>query len=451
MRLESKTYLQFAHFSNLTNWSVQHNLEQKASYSDQYKLIPIGSFLSRSRTILNIKDDSAYQRVTVKIRNGGVYLRDIKKGCEIGTKKQFVVSDGQFIISKIDARNGAMGIIPKELSGAIVTNDFPLYDINTSIINSKYFVLIITTDRFLRFVQSCSSGTTNRQRIDMDVFLSQKIPLPSLAKQNKLVEEYNSRIREAEVLELQAKDLEKEIEDYLFEKLKVKKMKQLVFEKCKLNLFYYSDFIDRWDINKISTTVINNTFKSIYPIFTLGEVLKFESRSWDKKKCNSETFEYIELNSVHPLNGIVKTSTMLTKNAPSRATQIVKSGDLIIGTTRPYLKKFAIIHEKDNNKVASSGFQVIRQDKNYNLNFVIEFLFSDLAVQQFEFYMTGALYPAITSKDLKKVQIPFPPQSLQDEIANHIQNIRDNIKSFLQCAEKKRKDAIIEFENEIFK
>ena len=34
-------------------------------------------------------------------------------------------------MSKIDARNGAYGIVPAELEGAIVTNDFPVFDVDT--------------------------------------------------------------------------------------------------------------------------------------------------------------------------------------------------------------------------------------------------------------------------------------------------------------------------------
>ena len=38
------------------------------------------------------------------------------------------VSKGQFILSGIDSRNGAFGVIPDELDGAIVTNGFWYFD-----------------------------------------------------------------------------------------------------------------------------------------------------------------------------------------------------------------------------------------------------------------------------------------------------------------------------------
>ena len=63
----------------------------------------------------------------------------------------------KFIFSKIDARNGAFGIIPEELDGAIVTNDFPVFDIDETIINPTFLLLVTTTKAFVKFVQSLNT------------------------------------------------------------------------------------------------------------------------------------------------------------------------------------------------------------------------------------------------------------------------------------------------------
>lgn len=163
-------------------------------------MMRIGEFLKRNKTAIFIEDDKTYKRVTIRVRNGGVVLRDELTGENIGTKRQFVVSRGQFILSKIDARNGAMGIIPEFLDGAIITQDFLAYDIDKSRINPQYLVLVSTTKQFIDFCQSCSSGTTNRQRVDETRFLNIKVPIPSLEEQDKLVEEYNKLIAIADKL-----------------------------------------------------------------------------------------------------------------------------------------------------------------------------------------------------------------------------------------------------------
>lgn len=446
MQAATKTYLHFVMFSDLINWSVQYMLDTKFSYADKYELVEIGTFLKRNKTAIEIEDDEEYKRVTIKINNGGVFLRDIERGINIGTKKQFIVSEGQFLLSKIDARNGAFGVVSKEVNGAIITGNFWTFDVDYSKINPHFLSLITTTPEFIKFSENASNGTTNRHYLQEELFLAQKIPLPSLEEQKQIVENYNANIRQAEVLEQQANDLEKEIESYLFDVLGIESEEKKPFVKGVLNFVPFSSFIDRWDLYKLTSAIS----KTSYPIKTLGEVLNFVSRSWKKSQHNSEEFEYIELSSINSLQNISETIIVRVDKAPSRATQIVNKGDLIIGTTRPYLKKFAIVDEKHNANIASSGFQVIAPSSNYNISFVLEFLLSNSAVKQFELFMTGALYPAITNKDLKRVQIPFPPLNIQEEIANHIQTIRMEIKNLRHNAEESRKKAIKEFEQKIF-
>ena len=158
-----------------------------------------------------------------------------------------------------------------------------------------------------------------------------------------------------------------------------------------------------------------------------------------------------EIGSVEPLRGIVNAEELSTDKAPSRATQIIKEGDLIIGTTRPYLKKFAIVPSEYDSCVCSSGFQVIAANKNYSLNFLYEYLHTYLAINQFEFYMTGALYPAITNKDLKKVLVPFPPLEIQNDIVQYIQVLKEKVQSLIQQASIAHTTAKKRFETQIFK
>jgi len=243
-------YLKIIDFVQLENWSVQGLLDSKFNYSNKYEQARIGDFLIRSRNMVNIEDDEEYNRVTVKIKNNGVILRDTEKGVNIGTKKQYRASAGQFIISKIDARNGAFGIVPNELHNAIVTNDFPLFDVNTKKINPLFLLLITTTKVFIKFAQSCSSGTTNRQRMDIDLFLNQKIPLPKLPEQETIVSNYYSKIREAEELEKQANDLEGEIEKFLYTELGLEKEhKRLVVHKGLQ--FISFEIVAEWGLDKL--------------------------------------------------------------------------------------------------------------------------------------------------------------------------------------------------------
>ena len=77
-----------------------------------------------------------------------------------------------------------------------------------------------------------------------------------------------------------------------------------------------------------------------------------------KKVFNAEdTIEYIDISSVDNFaNEVSSTISYLLKNAPSRAQQCVKKGDILLSTVRPNLKNIAIIQIDKNNLVASTGF-----------------------------------------------------------------------------------------------
>ena len=447
--LNAMKYISTVPFSGLFNWSVQYLNDSKISFSKAYPMMRIGEFLKRNKTAVTIQDGVKYKRVTIKVRNGGVVPRDEVMGENIGTKKQYLVSEGQFILSKIDARNGAMGIVPAELNGAVVTQDFLPYDIDITKVNPQYFVLVCTTKQFVEFCQSCSSGTTNRQRVDEAQFLNIKVPIPSLAEQNKLVKEYNTQISLARNQMEKARLEELEIHTYVLSKLGIKLPNNKSSQKansCGLMSFVNYKDVDRWEMwskeQYIHTMLNQSTYKSI----KLG-TLDFIGRSWKK---DSENFRYIEMSDVDPIVGIVNDTIISTNDAPSRATQSVNTGDLIIGTTRPYLKRFAIVTSKHNKCICSSAFQVIKPNKNYNLEYVYYFLQTQLAIMQFEAFMTGALYPAINTSDLGRIKIILPPLSVQEMIARYANKKRAKAKQYILQSKIEYADALTNFETQIF-
>ena len=151
----------------------------------------IGDILTRNKTGAVVQDDVEYRQVTIRTNYKGVVLRGSQYGSSIGTKNQFVVSSGQFILSRIDARNGAFGIVPDELEGAIVTNDFLAFDINENEVEREFFNIFLQSPVFLDACIKASRGNTNRKRVDERFFLDYQIALPPLAEQLKLIDRFN--------------------------------------------------------------------------------------------------------------------------------------------------------------------------------------------------------------------------------------------------------------------
>ncbi|WP_258099551.1 restriction endonuclease subunit S [Marinoscillum pacificum] len=154
------------------------------------KSYTISDFLRRVKNPIDLDDSTSYKRVTIKTNHQGVYLRDTEIGARIGTKKQFVINGGDFILSKIDARYGAFGIIPQELDGAIITGNFWTYRVDTSLVDSEWFFYFTHSYNFIEICKESSAGTTHRKYLDETRFLNHKIDLPSISDQAKMVKRY---------------------------------------------------------------------------------------------------------------------------------------------------------------------------------------------------------------------------------------------------------------------
>ncbi len=450
-KLASMNYLNIISYRDLFNWSAAHLLGNGLCFTKRYPFVRIGALLKPNRNIISVEDNVVYKQVTLRTNGGGAVLRGVKVGKDIGTKKQYQITTGQFIMSKIDARNGAFGIVDDSLNEAIVTGDFPVFDVDKEKLNSAYLHLLSSTKQFIRFAQSCSRGTTNRQRIDIKQFLNLQIPLPSLEEQNAIVANYKNSLSLVDQYEQQAEQINNSINTYLLQELGLNtalSTQEHVKRNYKYLLFAnMKDMLERWDIYNMTNSIFNVLEHAKYPVVSIGNTYALITRTWRK---TGETFRYVELGDVSPLYGITNAQTLDTKKAPSRATQTIQAKDLIIGTTRPYLKRFAIVTDDYANNVCSSGFQVIAPNDRYNLQFLYEFLKTEVATKQFEHYMTGALYPAITNKDLRKIQIPLPPLDVQNKIVAHISKLKENIKSLRALASTTRTAAIQQFEKTIF-
>ncbi|MBO7636873.1 MAG: N-6 DNA methylase [Paludibacteraceae bacterium] len=160
---------------------------QKVSFNSKYPTVRLSDLLTPSEEKIQIQDDVLYNRITVRLNGKGITLRDCVRGAEIGTKRQFVVHTGQLVVSKIDGKSGAMAIVPEEFDGAVVTPDFPVFNINTNRVHPDYLLLVICHPAVLQRIMSTTSGSTGRRRMSVPRFLAMQIALPSLSEQEVLM------------------------------------------------------------------------------------------------------------------------------------------------------------------------------------------------------------------------------------------------------------------------
>lgn len=150
------------------------------------RLVPLGEVLDFAGVPERITHPAGETFVTVKLNGGGAVKRVIKDGKVPVAFTGYRIRQGQFLYSRIDARNGAFALVPRELDGAVVSKDFPVFDVKSERIDVRYLIHFVAAGRLQREIQTLSLGATNRQRITEQRFLAFELPLPPVDKQRRI-------------------------------------------------------------------------------------------------------------------------------------------------------------------------------------------------------------------------------------------------------------------------
>lgn len=189
---------------DMDDWNVQPFFNTTPiKFKESLHEVRLFDVMSIASNWILLDDNTQYKRLTVKLFNKGITVRDVVLGKDVGTKKQQIVRTGQFVVSKIDGKSGAFAFLPSELDGAIVTQDFPVFDIDTSLVMPEYLELVLSNQSMLEYIKSTCSGSTGRKRLSISKFLNIRIPLPLIEEQKKYVDKIIELRRQRAMLDQQ--------------------------------------------------------------------------------------------------------------------------------------------------------------------------------------------------------------------------------------------------------
>jgi len=196
------------------------------------------------------------------------------------------------------------------------------------------------------------------------------------------------------------------------------------------------------ETEKIMQAALNEIFSRVQE--KGWEWKKLRELTWiNREKRNpavempNEEFIYIDISSVESGTGrILNVKKILGKDAPSRARRVVHTNDIIMSTVRPYLRSFAIIPQKYDNQICSTGFAVLSCRQDILPKYLLYALFSDTVIQQCNEMMIGAHYPALRIDQVARIKIPVPPLKQQKRIAEYFDQMIEAVNSLKELQRK---------------
>lgn len=175
---------------------MQQIFSQKVRFKDKdgnpfpdWKEHSLKHVLELQSDSLDMKDDTTYELITVKRGFVGVVSRGLFKGKDVLVKNQFIIHENEFVISKRQIVHGACGLVPAELEGAIVSNEYNVFRPVKDLLDIDYFNRFSTTP-FMRRAFFINSDGVHIEKLlfKTQSWLKTKVQLPCLEEQQKVVQ-----------------------------------------------------------------------------------------------------------------------------------------------------------------------------------------------------------------------------------------------------------------------
>lgn len=144
-----------------------------------------------------------------------------------------------------------------------------------------------------------------------------------------------------------------------------------------------------------------------------------EVGSWNPERDDPDgSFIYIDLSAVdQETNTISHARELPCVEAPSRARQLVRAGDVLVATVRPNLNGVAQVPAHLDGATASTGFCVLRPGRALDSRFLFHWVRSPRFIADMVRKATGASYPAVSDRIVLDSRIPSFPIEEQQRIA----------------------------------
>jgi type I restriction enzyme S subunit len=150
-------------------------------------MVVLASVLTPRCEVVTLGEDGFAEWTPITIHfDGSMEPRNLR-GKEDFKGRLFAVYPGDLVFSKIDARNGAIGLLPAASPRAVVTAEYPVYNVDETQVVPEYMALFLQTADFKQSVNDWVSGTSGRKRVQPEAFINLFIPLPPLETQRAIV------------------------------------------------------------------------------------------------------------------------------------------------------------------------------------------------------------------------------------------------------------------------
>lgn len=158
-----------------------------ANSSSPPTLTPMRDLVKLREPDVAVRADETYHFAGVYCFGRGVFKAQSKSGMEFAYRCLTQLRTGNFVYPKLMAWEGALGIVPRDCEGLVVSTEFPVFEVNESRVLPEVLDIYFRTPSVWPLLAGASTGTNvRRRRFNPNDFLAYRMPLPPMGVQQTL-------------------------------------------------------------------------------------------------------------------------------------------------------------------------------------------------------------------------------------------------------------------------
>lgn len=445
----TRNWIKFLPFRDVVLWDVKRYASERIK--SDYPIVKLGLHIQEESHKLKLFDFPEEEFGILGVSNK-IGIFDAYK--EIGTninqayKKMKV---GWLAYNPYRVNVGSIGMRTEEHQHEYISPAYVVFSCKETLL-PDFLYKLFKTERFNKIINESTTGSV-RQNLTIEILKTLDIALPPISIQQKLLDEYYLKSKEAIEQDKKAFEKEKEINNYLLEKLGVNiektiKKKGITYTKFSL--------IDRWAADYLFNL---SSFKGIseakYPAIKVRNlILSYQYGLSSKATEEPIGVPMLRMNNIINSELDFEDLKYITLEKEQKEKNLLDKGDLLFNRTnsKELVGKTAVFDFEDEYTFASYLIRLKMDTEKVNVHF-INFLFnSPIGRIQIDMISRQVLGQAnVNAQELQDFIFPIPNLEIQNQIVKDVFKIKELANSLKQKAELNRKEAIMEFEQAIFK
>jgi len=414
-------------FRDVQTWSVAAQFAVEWNWPDEV-IKPLASILRRRNeaALEALTPESTVTLLTIRFDGSieprePVRIKDIKG-------RLFRVYPGDVVFSKIDVRNGAIGLAPDGIDCMCVTSEFPVYSVDLQETDSGYVKLLFRTVAFKKLLNSMISGASGRKRIQPTQLEGVKVPIPALPIQQKIVSHWETAQLERMTADTSLSILVSELNSSLIKQ--TKGFGQVTRSKVFLSNY---ENTQQWDVKAGRAAAFIAANPSFIRLGDYTDECTETVRPWDEPEKKWPIY------GVNNKDGVFLNSMQAGTDFNAAYKRIEKDW-FFHNPTRANVGSLGIVPEVPADAITSPEYQVWRLKGGFLPDFMALMLRTDYFLALVSFNRVGGVKQRMYYTNLAEIRLPKIPMDFQKRFANQRQAILRNITAANEKLIERRKE-----------